>query len=117
MEQQEIVKELQELKKEIRKTQIEFENISDKYLELIKLYEITKLKFIDPNIRDSAEKQMLRAMKENDEIKNLFIDTETFRRKRDICTKKLDYLKEQVKILTSFLYSIERENKWIKKYN
>jgi len=111
MSQQEITQELQELKKEIRKTQMDFENISNKYLELIKSYEITKLKFIDPNIRDSAEKQMLRAMKENEDVKNLFIDTETSRRKRDICTKKLDYLKEQVKILTSFLYSIEKENK------
>jgi len=104
MKTQEIVKELQELKNEVKTTQVNYEKVSSQYIETMDLFEKAKIKYVDPDIRDSAEKQMMRVMKESKDIEKLFLDMEIFRRKRDTYAKKLDYLKEQIKILTSLLY-------------
>jgi len=104
MKTQEIVKELQELKNEVKTIQVNYEKVSSQYIETMDLFEKAKIKYVDPDIRDSAEKQMMRVMKESKDIEKLFLDMEIFRRKRDMYAKKLDYLKEQIKILTSLLY-------------
>ena len=62
------------------------ENLEEKYnnyIEKRKKYEELKINFIDPTIRDSIEKQLIKAFKENFEFFNLHQQVEELRREID----------------------------------
>ena len=72
--------------------------LEKEYVESASEYERRKVSIIDPTIRDSIEKQLLRVSKEDEDFLDLEIKVNELRREREFLYKKIDILKELIKI-------------------
>jgi hypothetical protein len=88
----ELIKDMNSIKENLSKVTIDYINKDTQY-------QLEKIKVIDPDIRDSVEKQMIRAFKEDPSLMKLHLEVEELRRKRDYFIKQFDILKT-VSILT-----------------
>ena len=88
----ELIRNMNSIKENLSKVTIDYINKDTQY-------QLEKIKVIDPDIRDSVEKQMIRAFKEDSSLMKLHLEVEELRRKRDYFIKQFDILKT-VSILT-----------------
>jgi len=72
--------------------------LEKEYIGSVSEYERRKVSIIDPTIRDSIEKQLLRVSKEDEDFLDLEIKVNELRREREFLYKKIDILKELIKI-------------------
>ena len=87
------VQKLQELENKLNKKLNEYKEITLSYIKNAEKLEDAKISLIDPAKRDSVEKQMMAAMKLDEDLKKLFLNTETLRRQKDVLLKEIDVLK------------------------
>ncbi len=90
--------ELKELEHKLQDAMNNHFEVTKVYIEFAERLERAKMQVIDPSLRDSAEKQVIRASKEDKSFEQLVLDTDTLRRKKDLFEKELDFLKALLRV-------------------
>jgi len=73
----------------------EYLSVMKEYIDSLEQYEKMKIEKIDTTKRDSIEKQLINAMKEDEEFKQLHLKVERLKRERDKISKLLDFVREK----------------------
>jgi len=74
---------MNEIEMKLRQALSDFKETYNVYIIKREEYEKEKLNYIDPTIRDSVEKQLIKAYKENSKFFELFQEIERLRRELD----------------------------------
>jgi hypothetical protein len=90
----------EEIQKQLNSMYMRINELEKEYISLASEYEKRKIKIVDPTIRDSIEKQLLKVAKEDESFCDLEIKVNELRREREFLYKKIDILRELIKILS-----------------
>ena len=92
------MKDIKILVKELESLNKEYNDIIEKYIDKTEELEIKKLEVIDPTKRDSVEKQLMAAMKDDENLQSLFLIVERLRRQKDQILKNIDIAKKLIDV-------------------
>ena len=103
MEKDKILSELEDKNKELHLTKSEYSDVMFEYMDKVKQYESMKLKFLDTTVRDSVEKQIIRACQEDEKFASVVEKVDELKIRSTILMNKLSIIKEEITVLKLIL--------------
>ena len=101
------IKRLMDLEASLNEKLVIYKTITDLYIKKAEELEDKKIQLIDTSKRDSVEKQMMAFMQSDENLKTLFLSTETARRRKDELLKEIDVLKTLIDVNKTILLNVE----------